>query len=112
MIPTMVPHSGLERSKGTAPLCEDGGKRHAGQRRRSLGSPGCNAVAVPPDLDNYIEGFIVAPSGCSATIRMRNVLPHARMFPNSRSLPHVKCSLLHLEHDGYSGLTGWRGAEP
>jgi hypothetical protein len=52
---------------------------------------------------------------CQCTTMSSNVLsvlPHARMFPNSRSLPHVKCSLLHLEHDGYSGLTGWRGAEP
>jgi len=32
VIPTTVPHSGLESSRRTTPLCEDGGKHHAGQR--------------------------------------------------------------------------------
>jgi hypothetical protein len=32
VIPTTVPHSGLESSRRTTPLCEDGGKYHAGQR--------------------------------------------------------------------------------
>lgn len=32
VIPTTVLHSGLESSRRTTPLCEDGGKHHAGQR--------------------------------------------------------------------------------
>jgi hypothetical protein len=42
-IPATVPHSGRESFEGTAPLCKDGARRHAEDRRRSLRSPDCAA---------------------------------------------------------------------
>jgi hypothetical protein len=52
IIPTTVPHSGLESSKGTAPLCEDGSDVPRRTTATFPRSPGCNAVSVLPDLDN------------------------------------------------------------
>ena len=40
-IPATVPHAGRESFEGTAPLCKDDARRHAEDRRRSLGSPVC-----------------------------------------------------------------------
>jgi len=47
-IPATVPHSGRESFEGTAPLFKTALGGHAEDRRRSLGSGDCNAVAVLP----------------------------------------------------------------
>ena len=72
-IPATVPHSGRESFEGTTPLCEDGARRHAGHRRRSLGSRDCNAVAVlSGSADGQTEGFITAPSGITPSMTNRH----------------------------------------
>jgi len=48
MIPTTVPHSGLESFEGTAPLYLDGAMSTMPDNGDVPSDPGCNAVAVLP----------------------------------------------------------------
>lgn len=69
IIPTTVPHSGLESFKGTVPLCEDGTDVPRWTTATFPRSPGCNAVAMLRDLvKSHAVGFIVTPSGTTPSV--------------------------------------------
>jgi len=108
VIPTTVPHSGRERFEGKAPhSVKTAPKRHAGQRRRSLGSPDRSAVAPLPGFgDGQMEGFMTAPSSHKATRSLRAsattmTLRTRRPVEPTRSRNQTTCV-----------APGWRGTRP